>query len=228
MTKKSILLIILLACTIRMSAQQEPEYLMEIGAGVGGMNYLGDFNGSLTKNIQPSASIVVRSLFNPYMGLRANISYGKMKGSSKDAETYYPELEQTPYTFDNTLVNADITYEYNFWPYGTGREYWGAKKLTPFIFGGIGATYVKADKKDVFTANIPIGLGVKYKVADRVNLGVEWRIHFSLSDELDGMKDPYFIKSKGAFKNTDCYSALQVTITYSFMAKCKTCHNDND
>ena len=162
------------------------------------------------------------------MGLRANISYGKMKGSSKDAETYYPELEQTPYTFDNTLVNADITYEYNFWPYGTGREYWGAKKLTPFIFGGIGATYVKADKKDVFTANIPIGLGVKYKVADRVNLGVEWRIHFSLSDELDGMKDPYFIKSKGAFKNTDCYSALQVTITYSFMAKCKTCHNDND
>ena len=87
---------------------------------------------------------------------------------------------------------------------------------------------MKADKKDVFTANIPIGLGVKYKVADRVNLGVEWRIHFSLSDELDGMKDPYFIKSKGAFKNTDCYSALQVTITYSFMAKCKTCHNDND
>ena len=51
MTKKSILLIILLACTIRISAQQEPEYLMEIGAGVGGMNYLGDFNGSLTKNI---------------------------------------------------------------------------------------------------------------------------------------------------------------------------------
>ena len=41
-------------------------------------------------------------------------------------------------------------------------------------------------------------------------------MHFSLSDELDGVKDPYSVKSSGAFKNTDCYSALEVTLTYSF------------
>lgn len=228
MIRKTFLLMLLMTCSLRMSAQQEPEYLMEVGGGVGVMNYLGDFNSSLVKDFQPSASIVLRRLFNPYMGLRANVSYGKMKGSSKDVETYYPGMQDEPYHFDNSLLDVGITYEYNFWPYGTGREYWGAKKLTPFVFGGIGATYVKTDEKNVFAANIPIGVGVKYKVANRVNVGVEWSMHFSLSDKLDGMKDPYLIESKGAFKNTDCYSVLQVTVTYSFMAKCKTCHNDND
>jgi len=57
-------------------------------------------------------------------------------------------------------------------------------------------------------------------------LGVEWAMHFSLSDKLDGKKDPYTVSSSGIFKNTDCYSMLQVTLTYSFMAKCRTCHNE--
>lgn len=86
----------------------------------------------------------------------------------------------------------------------------------------------RGNDKNVFTANIPIGLGVKYKIGERLNLGLEWAIHFSLSDELDGVKDPYGIKSTGLFKNTDCYSALQITLTYSFMPKCRTCHNADE
>ena len=62
----------------------------------------------------------------------------------------------------------------------------------------------------------------------RLNLGVEWAMHFSTSDKLDGVVDPYGIKSTGLFKNRDCFSALQLTLTYSFMAKCKTCNNDKD
>ena len=30
------------------------------------------------------------------------------------------------------------------------------------------------------------------------------------------------------FKNTDCYSMLQLTLTYILMPKCRTCHNDDD
>ena len=73
-----------------------------------------------------------------------------------------------------------------------------------------------------------MGVGVKYKLASRLNLGVEWGVRFSLSDELDGVKDPLYVKSSGAFKNTDCYSALLVTLTYSFKAKCSTCHNADE
>lgn len=208
-------------------AQTDDMYRMELGAGVGLSGYLGDFNGSLAKDLQPMASIVGRYIFNPYSAVKMEVSYGKLKGSSDGNPTYYPTYKDSKYEFSNTLVDVNFAYEYNFWPYGTGRDYRGAKRLTPFVSGGLGATMVSGSKS-VFTANLPIGLGVKYKLGERTNIGLQWAIHFSLSDELDGVKDPYQIKSSGLFKNTDCYSTLQLTFTYSFMAKCKTCHNADE
>lgn len=210
-------------------AQTEPEYLMEIGAGAGLMSYEGDFNGSVLKNMQPSAAIVLRRLLNPRMGFKFQLDYGKMKGSS-DVETFYPEYTnlQENYTFGNTLIDFKSTYEYNFWPYGTGREYRGAKRITPFVFAGIGCTYVTGGGNNVFTANLPIGVGVKYKIGERLNLNVDWTMHFTMSDKLDGVVDPYLVKTSGIFKNKDCYSALMVSLTYSFMEKCRTCHNQDE
>lgn len=226
--KYGLLLALMTLSTVRVSAQDDVEYRMEVGAAVGLMGYHGDFNGSLTKDLQPMGSLVARYIFNPYMGLKANVSYGKLKGSSADVKTWYPEYRETPYSFSNKLVDLDVVYEYNFWPYGTGRDYRGAKRLTPYILLGLGGTFVKTEQKNVFTANLPIGVGVKYKVGARVNVGLEWAMHFSLNDELDGVKDPYGIKSSGLFKNTDCYSTLQLSVTYSFMAKCRTCHNEDE
>ena len=222
----AILLLSLAVSTAK--AQTDDQYRMEIGAGVGMVSYLGDFNGSPLSNMQPMASIVLRRIWNPYMGLKFSAAYGKLKGSSADVKTYYDRFHDTPYTFSNTLLDVSATYEYNFWPYGTGRDYRGAQRLTPFIFGGIGATYATGGGNNAFTANVPIGLGVKYKVGSRLNLGVEWACHFSLSDGLDGCSDPYGIESSGLFKNTDCYSTLQLTLTYSLSAKCRTCHNADD
>lgn len=225
-----LLTIIMLSLLImaRLCAQTDEQYRMEIGAGVGLMSYQGDFNGSVMSNMQPMASVVMRRVWNPYMGLKFSASYGKLKGSSKNVKTYYPELADNPYEFSNSLVDVSATYEYNFWPYGTGHDYRGAKRLTPFIFGGLGATYASGGGNNVFTANVPIGFGVKYKIGTRLNLGIEWAEHFSLSDKLDGRADPYGIESSGIFKNTDCYSTLQITLTYSFMAKCRTCHNEDE
>ena len=226
--KYGLLLALMTLSTVRVSAQDDVEYRMEVGAAVGLMGYHGDFNGSLTKDLQPMGSLVARYIFNPYMGLKANVSYGMLKGSSADVKTWYPDYRETPSSFSNKLVDLDVVYEYNFWPYGTGRDYRGAKRLTPYLLLGLGGTFVKTDQKNVFTANLPIGVGVKYKVGARVNVGLEWAMHFSLNDELDGVKDPYGIKSSGIFKNTDCYSTLQLSVTYSFMAKCRTCHNEDE
>ena len=226
--KRTLAIMLLSAAAALANAQTDYEYRMEIGAGIGTMAYQGDFNGSIISNMQPSASIVMRRLFNPYMGLKLAATYGKVKGSSADVKTYYPQYDGTRYDFSNTLVDVGVTYEYNFWPYGTGRDYRGAKRITPFVFGGIGMTYASGGGNNVFTGNVPIGVGVKFKVATRLNLGVEWAEHFSLSDKLDGVADPYGIKSSGLFKNTDCYSTLQLTLTYSFMAKCRTCHNADE
>lgn len=250
------ILTIILALPSALQAQEEPEYRMEIGGGIGMMTYIGDFNSGLfaSGSTSTAGSIILKRVINPYMGVKFNVTYGKLKGSSSNIDDYFPDISSAGpqeggtahYEFSNTLVDIGATYEYNFWPYGTGRDYRGAKRVTPFIFIGLGATYCKGDNgwidyassdnldkfpydkgNSVFTLNMPLGVGVKYKVADRLNLSLDWGMHFCLSDKLDGVKDPLRINSTGLFKNTDCYSMLQLSLTYSFSEKCKTCMNSD-
>lgn len=222
-----LLLLFLLSAPIPTLAQADEEYLLEVGGGIGAVSYLGDFNGSVTGNMQPMATALLRRVLNPYMGVTATVSYGQLKGSYKSADTFYPDYQGQTYSFSNPLVDLSLRYEYNFWPYGTGRDYRGAKRLTPFVFGGLGGTYTNTTGT-VLATNLLLGAGVKYKAAKRLNVALEWGIHFTTSDKLDGAEDPYYIKSTGAFKNKDCYSALQLTLTYSFLAKCRTCHNEDE
>ena len=222
-----LLLLFMLSAPVPTLAQADEEYLLEVGGGIGAVSYLGDFNGSITGNMQPLATALLRRVINPYMGVTATVSYGQLKGSYKSAGTFYPDYEGQTYSFSNPLVDLSLRYEYNFWPYGTGRDYRGAKRLTPFVFGGLGGTYTNTTGT-VLATNLLLGAGVKYKAAKRLNVALEWGIHFTTSDKLDGAEDPYYIKSTGAFKNKDCYSALQLTLTYSFLAKCRTCHNEDE
>ena len=226
--KTSLLSLLLMILPLSALAQDEDEYRMEIGGGLGLVRYQGDFNGSITKNMQPAWSLVLRRVFNPYMAMKCDLMFGKLKGNSTNVTTWYPEYNEQPYEFSSSLFDLGLTYEYNFWPYGTGRDYRGAKRLTPFIFLGLGMTYADCDAGSAFTANLPLGIGVKYKIGKRINLGVEWAMHFSLSDKLDGVADPHGIKSSGMFKNKDSYSMLVVGLTYDIWAKCRTCHNDDD
>ena len=208
-------------------AQDEPEYRMEIGGGLGMTTYLGDLNGNLFHKMQPRGAVVAKFKMNPRMAWGATLGYNKLKGSNAKVETWYPDLGATAYSFSTTLIDLDMRYEYNFWAYGTGQEYHGARPLTPFIALGIGLAWVKADEATL-AAHLPIGLGVKWKMRPRLNLTLEWMMHFSGTDRFDGLRDPYGIRSTGLFKNTDCYSALQLSFTYDIWAKCKTCHSDKD
>ena len=221
-------LLILLICQASpgaASAQTDPEYRLEIGGGVGLVSYQGDFNANVLKNQQPMFSALAKYRFDPRRAVALNISYGWLKGKAADDAGYYPALQD--YTFKQGIVDVGLRAEYNFWPYGTGNEYRGAKRLTPYIYIGIGVTGAKLDKTQL-GVNLPLGGGVKYKVADRLNLALEWAMHITGNDYLDGVEDPYTIKRSGLFKNTDCYSHLRLSLTYDLWAKCKTCHNDND
>lgn len=208
-------------------AQGDPLYLMEAGGTLGLVTYLGDFNAGIFRGAQPMGGLVLRRVINPYMDLRLAAFTGKIKGSSQDNGTYYPAYAASPYHFNHRVVDVGVAYEYNFWPYGTGRDYRGAQPLTPYIMGGMGLTHVNGGAKNVTTANLFLGVGVKYKLAERLNLGLEWAMHFATSDKLDGVADPYTVRSVGMFKNKDGYSAISLSLTYSFMPKCRTCNKDD-
>ncbi len=205
-------------------AQDEPEYKMEIGAGLGLNAYTGDFNANLLKGMQPWYTLVAKYRLNPRTALTFDLGMGKIKGSTDNVETWYP-IDR--YEFNNTLTEGMLRLEWNFWAYGTGREYRGARRLAPFITLGLGMTHYSGEESGI-TPALLIGGGVKYKVATRLNLIAEWAVRLTTSDMLDGREDVSSIKSSGLFKNTDCYSILQLSLTYDIWMKCKTCHNDRD
>ena len=240
----------MLSISSALHAQDDVEYRFEMGAGVNMTSYQGDFSDALFKNESAGATLLSRFILNPRSAVRLNLMLTKVKGEEANANTFYPDITGSKYAFSNTLGDFSVTYEYNFLPYGTGRDYRGAKRFTPFISLGLGLTYLNAkngtvdysagkegqegyvpqysSSKSVVTGNIPVGLGVKYKIKDRFNLTFDWQFHLSFSDYLDGVKDPYRIASTGLFKNTDCYSAFSLTLTYSLAPKCVTCHNDKE
>ena len=112
-------------------AQDDPQYRMEIGAGVGVMTYEGDFNGNVLGDMQPAGFLLGRYNFDPYKDLKLSVGFGKIKGSSANVDTFYPDYAENPYSFNHTLVDMNLVFEYNFWPYGTGRDYRGAQRLVP-------------------------------------------------------------------------------------------------
>ena len=219
---RKFLILPLLMVVIASFAQEDPEYKLELGGGIGTVTYLGDFNGNLTTEMQPWGTVMAKYRMNPRMSVGLSIGLGQLKGTSANVSTWYPE---GPYEFSKRVMDVSSRYEYNFWAFGTGREYRGARRLAPFIALGLGVTSYSGTKSGM-TANLPLGAGLKYKMGERLNLTAEWRIHFTMSDYLDDVRDPYGIESSGMFKNTDCFSVIQVALTYDLWAKCKTCNND--
>lgn len=76
-----------------MRAQDDYQYRLEIGAGVGLVAYEGDLNGNILAHQQPMAAIVGRYNFDPYKDLRFNLGLGKLKGSNDKVKTDYPDLD---------------------------------------------------------------------------------------------------------------------------------------
>lgn len=71
--RRSVISLLILFSSVPVLAQTDPEYKMEIGAGVGMMGYLGDFNSSLFKDLQPMGTVLARYNLSPYMGFKMNV-----------------------------------------------------------------------------------------------------------------------------------------------------------
>lgn len=201
---------------------QELEYKMELGTMTGASFYLGDANYSgLYKNTGLGGGLMGRYNINPRMSLKFNILSGKISGDAANLQNKFPEIEGQQWKFDRSVVDVGCQYEISFWAFGTGAGYKGTRRLTPYIEAGLGFTQTK----DVFTMNIPFGIGIKYKLKERWNVGIDWTVRFSMSDGLDGISDPYSIKG-GFLKNKDSYSFTMIYISYDLFPKLRKCNND--
>ena len=216
---------------------QDLEYKMELGGTLGTSAYLGDVSSSPFKHMSLMGGVLARRNFNQRMVLKGNLAMGHISGSSKgyfiptDAGSLDAAGgERIEVDFKRNLLDLGAQFEFSFWGYGRGASYKGLSPITPYLTAGLGLTLAFGGGNVNAALNTPVGVGLKYKVKPRINIGAEWTVRFTTSDRLDvtrqssQLKDPYGIPSSG-FKNKDCYSFLMFFVTYDLCPKYRKCNN---
>ena len=206
------------------------EYKYEIGGMMGLSMYLGDANQSaLLKGFNPAGGLVFRRNFNFRWALKTDLMVGKITGNTKNTENVFPDHGET--SFSRSFFELGGQIEFNFLPYSDKFAYLNTSRIAPYLLTGLGITAVSG--KNFFgSLNFPLGLGVKYKIKNRVNLGLEYTVHKLFSDSFDApdkqgfnLDNPYKIQS-GLFKNKDWYNTLMFSVTWDFGPNDRKCTNE--
>ncbi len=236
---RPVALILFLFLGLSRMAAEELEYQMEMGGTLGTSFYLGDANGSPFVHMGGMGGFLVRRVLNPRMALKGNLLMGHISGTSDgyfiptDAFSKTPEGGiPTQVTFSRNLIDLGAQFEMNFWGYGLGSGFKEHSRITPYALAGMGFTLAPGGAGTKLALNLPVGVGVKYKLRPRWNVGLEWTMRFTTTDALDAASKeqaqliyPYGIKSVG-LKNKDCYSFTMLFVTYDMCPKYRKCNNE--
>ncbi len=198
------------------------QYKYEVGPLLGMTGYLGETNnGNLFKHPCFTIGGLFRYAHNSRWAFKANLNYANIRGDSKNDESWYPE--GVNYKMTSHLIDLGLTAEFNFLNYGIGPAYKKYKRISPYMVAGVGFVFAICDGHNQASFTIPFGIGVKYKLKERLNLGFEFTMRKEFSDRIDGLSDLFDIKHSFA-KNTDWYSFATFTVAYEFGKRCIKCN----
>ncbi len=205
------------------------EYKYEIGGGLGMSSYMGDANkGNPFSGLRPSLGAVFRKNVNLRWAMKADLLMGGVSGNTKNSDNVYSGNASAE--FSRNFFELGGQMEFNFLPYSDKYPYLKTSKIAPYLMAGLGFTLAPGDET-FFGLNLPVGLGVKYKVKNRINLGLEYSIRKLFSDGFDApdksgfnLDNPYQLNG-GLMKNRDWYTVLIFSITWDFGPNDRKCTN---
>ncbi len=189
---------------------------LEAGILLGGANYIGDLSnnsGNLyLKETKPAAGIFVRQNFNHLFAARLGFNWARVSG--QDANVRNDDfVHDRNLSFRSSILEFALIGEFNilgYQPYGLARPF------SPYVFAGIAGS--KFNPKARYLGNweelqplgtegqgmagfdspykrfafaIPFGVGVKYALTDRINLGLELGARPTFTDYLDDVSGAY-------------------------------------
>jgi len=209
------------------------EYMYEVGGMGGAAFYMGDANKNAPFiSMHPAFGGVFR--YNPNMrwAVKAGLMWGQVGGTTVGGDNAFPDNAQA--SFSRSLFEIGGQMEFNFFSYSDKFAYANAKRIAPYVLLGLGATVAPGSGNTFVGVNLPIGVGVKYKIMNRLNLGCEFSMRKLFGDGLDVtddsnalLDDPYHI-SGSALKNKDWYSFLLLSVTWDFGLRCGPCNNSTN
>ncbi len=206
---KKLLTVIVLCAAVNMAIGQRTSYL-EAGFMFGLTNYSGDVAESSIELSETKLGYgaYLRYHVNPWFSTKAHIYTGAISGDDANAKDKI--LRQRGFRFSTSLVELGAVGEWNI--LGQNRfSRTGIHQffITPYIFAGMGVTFANAeaeyytapDKLDDYVTDpsefnvnrrekfllVPMGVGLRADIFDRLVIGLEGSFRPVFSDKLDGI-----------------------------------------
>lgn len=212
MTKKTFILAIFTLINTAIFAQH-----FEVGVLLGGSNYLGDLSNNSTKVYLDETRFAgggfVRYNFGERLVARVNINYAGIAGN--DFNSNDAAINTRNLSFKSSILELGLVGEFNilgYQPYGLYRVF------SPYVFAGVAGTkfnpkanfegewielqplgtegqglpqFPEREEYNTTVLSIPFGIGVKYAVTDKLNIGFEIGARRTFTDYLDDVSGTY-------------------------------------
>lgn len=206
----------LLFSSFSASAQYESVVMEgEIGISAGVSHYFGDLNTRARFNrAKPAIGLFFRKQFNNYVALRLSGHYTQL-GYSDIYNDHNEFQKRRNLSFNTNVFEIALHGDFNFFKFIPGDPY---HRFTPYVTLGVGvfsydpyAFYrgqkvslrelgtegqgnpAFPDRKPYSSMGIclPFGVGAKYALNDRMNIGVEISHRFTNTDYIDDVSKTY-------------------------------------
>lgn len=196
----------------------------DIGILIGGSYYQGDLNyESYFHDTHLALSLLYRVNYTPHYSFRIGITRAEISGKDSDFHKSAYQVARN-HSFASNIIELSTMFEYNFFPITDDKT---KLNLSPYF--NIGLAFFHASNRDnLFSVAVPIGLGVKYKLAPKWTIQAEWNYRLTFTDELDGLgyynETRNYKKKQNSFNYTkDLYSIFGISILYQFKKKNAEC-----
>ena len=223
----------LLVCASQAYGQSAP-YKFDIGVELGMSGYIGDANSSnIFRKPGFDGELSFRYIGDTRWAIRGVFSTFSLNGDTSGMDDVLPDVVDPAtgavspafYSFGSQVYDLSVRGEFNFFAYGIGETYKRLRRWSPYLTLGVGVALASTGGHTFAAPTIPMGLGIKYKVAERWNLGLEFTMTKAFNDHFDSPELADLNQIKTAFyKSTDWYSRLTIGVSYEFGKRCETCH----
>ena len=214
---KKLFFVVLLMATVFMSTAQYESIVQqgEIGLSLGASHYFGDLNTQARLN-RPKIAVgaFFRKQFGNYVGMRVSAHYTQL-GYSDIYSTDNDYQRRRNLSFNSNIFELAVQGDFNFFKFLPGDPY---HAFTPYVTIGAGVfsydPYAFLNNQKIFLRPLgtegqgnaaypdrkpygsmafafPLGVGVKYAINDRINIGAEVTHRFTTTDYLDDVSKTY-------------------------------------
>jgi hypothetical protein len=223
--------------TIGFSTKAQNGYFQqgEFGFSVGMAHYFGDLNTSAGLNKpKPAIGLFFRKQFGDYIGMRVSGRFAQLGYSDIYSKNEYQKTRNL--SFNSNIFEFAVQGDFNFFKYIPNNLDFG---FTPYVTLGVGLFsfdpytmydgekyylqqlgtegqnfgYLGRQPYSLMAICIPLGVGIKYSVNQKVNLSFEITQRFTTTDYLDDVSTtfaPNYRTTNSADPNVpDCFPTDQ-------------------